>query len=67
MQDLDLFHIPERRIVLPVNMKINYSTYVTLRVEDTPEASTDTLVPDMVKVNSATDLAAVYAAAQVGV
>ena len=65
MQDLDLFPIPERRIILPVNMKVNYSTYVTLRVEDTKEASADSLVPEMMKVNSATDLAAMHVADQV--
>lgn len=55
-QDLGLFPITARRIVLPVNMKMKYSTYVTLRVEDTLEASTENLVPDMMRINSATDL-----------
>lgn len=58
VQDLDLFPIPERRIILPVNMKINYSTYVSLTAEDTVEASADALVPSMIKTNSNTDLAA---------
>lgn len=65
MQDLDLFPVPERRIVLPVDMKVNYSTYVTLRVEDTLEASADSLVPEMMRVNSGTDLAAMPVGAQV--
>ena len=65
MQDLDLFPIPERRIILPVNMKVNYSTHVTLRVEDTEEASADSLVPEMMKVNSGTDLAAMHVADEV--
>lgn len=65
IQDLDLFPIPERRIILPVNMKINYSTYVTLRVEDTLEASADSLVPEMMRINSGTDLAAMHVADQV--
>ncbi|CAM9494605.1 unnamed protein product, partial [Hapterophycus canaliculatus] len=64
LKDLGLFPITERRIVLPVNMKIKYSTYVTLRVEDTLEASTDNLVLDMIKDNGATNLAVLDVADQ---
>lgn len=60
-----MFPIPERRIILPVNMKVNYSTFVTLRVEDTKEASADKLVPEMMRTNSGTDLAAMHVADQV--
>lgn len=61
-QDLDLFPIPERRIILPVKMKIKYSTYVALTAGDTLEASTATLVTDMVQRNSESDLAAMHTA-----
>lgn len=64
-QDVGLFAISERRIVLPVNMKINYSTCVTLRTDETQEASADALVPNMVMVNSATELAALHVRDQV--
>ncbi|CAM9823299.1 unnamed protein product, partial [Ectocarpus fasciculatus] len=62
LKDLDLFPIPERRIILPVKMKIKYSTYVALTAGDTLEASTATLVTDMVQRNSESDLAAMHTA-----
>ncbi|CAM9288314.1 unnamed protein product, partial [Ectocarpus sp. 8 AP-2014] len=62
LKDLDLFPIPERRIILPVKMKMKYSTYVALTAGDTLEASTATLVTDMVQRNSESDLAAMHTA-----
>ncbi|CAB1109754.1 unnamed protein product [Ectocarpus sp. CCAP 1310/34] len=60
LKDLDLFPIPERRIILPVKMKIKYSTYVALTAGDTLEATTATLVTDMMQRNSESDLAAMH-------
>lgn len=50
-QDLGLFPIHERRIILPVNMRLSYETEVGLRMEDAPEAQTNTLVDDMIRHN----------------
>lgn len=51
-QDLDLYPIPERQIILPVNMRLDYSTSVTFRSDDAPEAETKNLVGDMVRLNT---------------
>lgn len=50
-QELDMFPIVERQIVLPVNMKLNYSTSVTIQ-GDAPEAETSSFISDVVKLNS---------------
>lgn len=46
-----MFPIVERQIVLPVNMKLNYSTSVTIQ-GDAPEAETSSFISDVIKLTS---------------
>ena len=42
----------ERQIVLPVRMKLDYSTSVTMKAGESPEAETNSLVDELVRLNS---------------